>query len=106
VKSNLLGVPSETLDRHGAVSRQVVEAMAEGVRDLLGADAAMAVSGVAGPSGGTPEKPVGTVWMAVSHPGGGQRARELFGGDRGHVRRSAVSFVMGMLLERLAGGGS
>jgi len=105
VKSNLLGVPSETLDRHGAVSRQVVEAMAEGVRDLVGSDAAMAVSGVAGPSGGTPEKPVGTVWMAVSHPGGGHRARELFGGDRGHVRRSAVSFVMGMLLERLTGGG-
>ena len=105
VKSNLLGVPSETIESHGAVSRQVVEAMAEGVRDLVSSDAAMAVSGIAGPSGGSEEKPVGTVWMAVSHPGGGHQALELFGGDRGHVRLSAVSFVMGMLLEGITGGG-
>jgi nicotinamide-nucleotide amidase len=106
VKREILGVEEQALERHGAVSRQVVREMADGVAGLLGADAAMAVSGIAGPSGGTSEKPVGTVWMATTHPGGGRERRERFGGDREHVRRSAVSYVMGMLLQALSEGGS
>lgn len=63
-KTEMLGVPAEMLERHGAVSQPVVTAMAEGALARSGADAAVAVSGVAGPGGGTPEKPVGTVWLA------------------------------------------
>lgn len=63
-KTKMLGVPAEMLERHGAVSQPVVTAMAEGALARSGADAAVAVSGVAGPGGGTPEKPVGTVWLA------------------------------------------
>lgn len=63
-KTEMLGVPAEVLERHGAVSQPVVTAMAEGALARSGADAAVAVSGVAGPGGGTPEKPVGTVWLA------------------------------------------
>lgn len=63
-KTEMLGVPAEVLERHGAVSQPVVAAMAEGALARSGADAAVAVSGVAGPGGGTPEKPVGTVWLA------------------------------------------
>lgn len=63
-KREMLGVPAEMLERHGAVSQPVVTAMAEGALARSGADAAVAVSGVAGPDGGTPQKPVGTVWLA------------------------------------------
>lgn len=63
-KTEMLGVPAEMLERHGAVSQPVVTAMAEGALARSGADAAVAVSGVAGPDGGTPQKPVGTVWLA------------------------------------------
>lgn len=63
-KTKMLGVPAEMLERHGAVSQPVVTAMAEGALARSGADAAVAVSGVAGPGGGTPQKPVGTVWLA------------------------------------------
>lgn len=67
VKSGLLGVCQSSIMEHGAVSRSVVEQMAEGVRTLAGADLAVATSGVAGPGGGTPEKPVGTVWIAATN---------------------------------------
>lgn len=66
VKSNLLGVKTETLAKHGAVSEQTVREMAEGIRQKLGASIGVATSGIAGPTGGTPEKPVGTIWIAYS----------------------------------------
>ena len=66
LKTNLLGVPEETLAAHGAVSEETIRAMAEGVRERLQADFGIATSGIAGPDGGTPEKPVGTVWVAVA----------------------------------------
>lgn len=66
MKTKLLGVKTETLTRFGAVSEETVCEMAQGALDTLGVDVAVAISGIAGPDGGTPEKPVGTVWMAVS----------------------------------------
>jgi len=66
VKENILGVDSELIEKYGAVSKQVVEAMVRGVKSNLGTNCAIAVSGIAGPDGGTPDKPVGTVWIAVA----------------------------------------
>lgn len=65
-KIQILGVPEETLAAHGAVSAETAQAMAEGVRRLLGADVALAVTGIAGPTGGTPEKPVGLTYIALA----------------------------------------
>ncbi|HET6449720.1 MAG TPA: nicotinamide-nucleotide amidohydrolase family protein [Spirochaetia bacterium] len=95
-KETLLGVDRRTLDEHGAVSEPVVIAMSEGARKSSGAEAAVAVSGVAGPEGGTPEKPVGTVWIAVSLKDGGSSAwRFAFSGSRDMVRRrSAVAALL------------
>lgn len=70
VKQNVLGVKKSTLEKYGAVSRECVEQMAEGVRKKLGTTYSVATSGIAGPGGGTPDKPVGTVWIAVSGPNG------------------------------------
>jgi PncC family amidohydrolase len=66
IKQEFVAVPEDVLKEHGAVSRETVEAMAQGVRKLFGAELGLAVSGIAGPEGGTPEKPVGTVWIAAS----------------------------------------
>jgi nicotinamide-nucleotide amidase len=91
VKESALGVPAELLEAHGAVSAEVAEAMARGARERLGADVAVAVTGIAGPGGGTEEKPVGLVYLHAEGPDGGS-ARELtFPGDRASIRaRSAV----------------
>ncbi|MBO7188750.1 MAG: nicotinamide-nucleotide amidohydrolase family protein, partial [Tidjanibacter sp.] len=70
VKVNVLGVRAEDIAEYGAVSQQVAEQMAEGVRRVCGADYAIATTGIAGPDGGTPTKPVGTVWIAVATPEG------------------------------------
>lgn len=66
IKKRVLGVPSAIIDRFGAVSQEVAEAMAIGVRDLMKSEFGISTTGVAGPSGGTPEKPVGTVWVAIA----------------------------------------
>lgn len=71
IKEHILGVPATTLEKHGAVSEQTVSAMLDGALRVLGTDYAIAVSGIAGPDGGTPEKPVGTVWIGVA--GGGRK---------------------------------
>ncbi len=85
VKIDVLGVDTETLTTNGAVSRPVVEQMAEGVRRLLKTDYAVATSGIAGPGGGTPEKPVGTVWMAVAGPQGVKSYLLNTSGDRERI---------------------
>jgi len=99
-KRDLLGVDEAKLGRQGAVSAAVVEAMANGVRDRFGADVALAVSGVAGPTGGTREKPVGTVWIGVLGPGPLMDAQKFhFEGDRDDVRHEAVRKALEMGLE-------
>ena len=91
VKAGELGVPEEVLRAHGAVSAETVAAMAAGVRERLSADVGVAVTGIAGPGGGTPEKPVGLVYVHASGPGGASRATELnFPGDRETIRSRAT----------------
>lgn len=103
VKMEELGIPADMLELNGAVSEPVVEQMASGVRAALRTDWSIALSGVAGPDGGTPEKPVGTVWMAVAGPDGVRSAKTFFPGSRDLViKRSAVA-ALDMLRRRLAG---
>lgn len=90
VKERVLGVPAEVLATHGAVSGPTVEAMAASVRALAGSDLAVAVSGVAGPGGGTPAKPVGTVWIAWDDRGTIESRCLHFAGGRDRVRRAAA----------------
>ncbi len=101
VKRDVLGVAPDLLAAHGAVSGPVVRAMATGVRRLTGTRFAVAVSGVAGPDGGTPEKPVGTVWVAVADGENVQAERFLFSGDRAAVRNATVDAALNMLLAML-----
>lgn len=100
-KERLLGVPAEDLETFGAVSEPVVRAMAAGVRDWAGADLACATSGIAGPGGGTPEKPVGRVWLAWAGPEGVATACHDFAGDREAVRRQTVAVALEGLLARV-----
>ncbi len=100
VKTNLLGVDAGKLARRGAVSAAIVEAMAHGLRDRLGADVNIAVSGIAGPGGGTKEKPVGTVWVAVLGPGHLMDAHKFhFDGDRDDIRHDATQKALELALE-------
>ena len=102
VKTKVLGVDKETLERYGAVSEQVVMQMVQGVSVLTGADCAVATSGIAGPGGGTPEKPVGTVWIAAK-AGRSVRVKLLSTGNAGREYnigasvREALSLLLGML---------
>ena len=82
VKSGLLGVPEEIINNHGAVSKETVEMVAIGARKLFKTDFAVATSGIAGPDGGTSEKPVGTVWIGVSSRDGTVVEKQTFGNER------------------------
>jgi len=98
-----LKVPATTLRRHGAVSEATVRAMARGALRATGADIVLAVSGIAGPGGGTALKPVGTVWFAIAtrHRGGKAGATvRRFRGDREAVRRQSVAFALQLILQR------
>ena len=90
LKERELGVPAELIAEHGAVSAEVAEAMARGARKRLGADVAVAVTGVAGPGGGTEEKPVGLVYVHAETPEGGRGTSFSFPGDRDSIRRRSV----------------
>jgi nicotinamide-nucleotide amidase len=101
VKRNLLGVRSEDIDRYGAVSEAVALQMASGVREKLGADVGVSVTGIAGPGGGTTEKPVGLVWVAVH--GSEVKARRFHvGGDRAEIRQRAAQAALEMVRRALS----
>jgi nicotinamide-nucleotide amidase len=96
-KEKLLGVRPETLREHGAVGEHCVREMAEGVRTLAGTTVGVAISGIAGPGGGTLDKPVGTVWLAIAGPNG-TRARHIFyAGDREQVKQVAAHAALAMI---------
>jgi nicotinamide-nucleotide amidase len=100
-KTNLLGVSSDTLTHHGAVSQSVVEEMARQVRERLSADFGLAISGVAGPDGGTVEKPVGTIWHAISSDVEVRTSQRQFFGDRETNRLQAAGTALTMLFHHL-----
>jgi nicotinamide-nucleotide amidase len=103
-KHDMLGVPEALIQRYGAVSSECVAAMAEGVLRAGHGDVAVAVSGVAGPDGGSAEKPVGTVWFGFSGEGGDTRTLHCcLPGDREAVRRAAVSVALQGVIDRLGG---
>jgi nicotinamide-nucleotide amidase len=103
VKSGILGVPAALIEEHGAVSGPVARAMAEGCRRAFGADFALAVTGIAGPDGATPGKPVGTVFQAVAGPEGTEQRRLRFPGDRERIRAYAAQAALEILRRRLLG---
>jgi nicotinamide-nucleotide amidase len=90
LKQKLLGVPAEVLGAHGAVSEPVARAMAEAARERTGASWAISITGVAGPTGGTPDKPVGMVWIACSGPAGTTSRLLQLRGDRGQIRLASA----------------
>jgi nicotinamide-nucleotide amidase len=105
-KTELLGVPAALLEQHGAVSEPVVRAMVEGVQRSSGADLAVAVTGIAGPAGGTPNKPVGLVWFGFARRGAGgaphvDSEQRRFDGDRAQVRSATVEHALRGLLARV-----
>jgi nicotinamide-nucleotide amidase len=104
-KESLCGVQNKTLEDHGSVSAEVVTEMARGTLSLSGADIAVAVSGVAGPSGGSKEKPVGTVWFAWAVRDGADAVVntrcEHFTGDRELIREASVAYALQGVRERI-----
>ncbi len=102
VKERQLGVPAEVLEAHGAVSAEVAAAMASGVRERLGADVAIAVTGVAGPGGGTEEKPVGLVYVAVETPSAARVVDFNYPADRQAVRSRAAVAALHLVRRLLA----
>jgi nicotinamide-nucleotide amidase len=103
VKLNLLGVRAEEIERYGAVSEAVALQMASGVREKLGADVGVSVTGIAGPGGGTTEKPIGLVWIAV-HASEAKARRFHVGGDRTEIRQRAAQAALEMVRRALSNG--
>ncbi len=100
-KMKLLGVSLETLDAHGAVSAETVLQMGRGVRLALSADIGIATSGIAGPTGGSPDKPVGTTWIGFSAQDGEEARHYLFQGDRLSVKEQAAEAALQLLADHL-----
>jgi len=94
VKMNVLGVPSEVMDEHTEVSSECAEAMAEGLCKVIGCDCSVAVTGIAGPTGELPGKPVGTVYFGYHCNGNNGSFRQVFSGDRMEIRRQTVSCAL------------
>jgi len=102
VKEELLGVPAIVIEQHGAVSAQAARAMAAGARERLRVDLAVAVTGIAGPSGATPGKPVGLTYVAVADPAGIEIRRFAWSGDREANKAASARAALELLLERAA----
>ena len=106
-KANLLGVAEATIRAHGAVSAESAVEMARGARERFDSDFAMAITGIAGPDGGTPEKPVGTVFLALASRSGPEISKKrLFVGDRSVIRRASAIHALELLRRHLSGGDS
>ena len=101
LKTELAGVPAEMIDRHGAVSREVAAALAEGIRYRCESTLGVGITGVAGPAGGTPEKPVGLVFHAVASDTGTEVVQRNFPGDRKRIRRFASTMALDMVRKKL-----
>jgi PncC family amidohydrolase len=101
VKMALLGVPAQVLESFGAVSEETARAMAEGARATLGSDMAIAVTGIAGPGGGTSEKPVGLVYMALAQAGKTCAERHEFHGDRESIKMQTAEAALRLVWESL-----
>ena len=101
-KTEMLGVEAALIDTHGAVSEPVVRAMVQGALQHSNAQVAVAVTGVAGPTGGSAEKPVGTVWFGWTTPAGVHSEVQHFGGDRAAVRAATVQHALARLATLLA----
>lgn len=102
-KIALADVPEAVLEAHGAVSAQVARAMADGARRRLGVDVAVAVTGVAGPDGGSPAKPVGLTYVAIADADGGDVRRFVWDADRTGNKRLSAAAALELLVERLTG---
>lgn len=102
-KADLLGVSWESLNSFGAVSREVVLEMADGARKALRSDIAASVSGIAGPDGGTPTKPVGTVWIALVTPDGSWTREFHFSGDRAQIKAASAEAALQLIIDYLEG---
>lgn len=102
VKTGILGVAPETLAAHGAVSAETAREMATGARTRLGADLALSITGIAGPTGGTPTKPVGTVWIGTATAEGAEARLFEFSGDRRAIREQAAAAALSLLAQLLA----
>ena len=100
-KMEELGVDPDIIARHGAVSGETAKAMAQGARAVSGAQWAVAVTGIAGPAGGSPDKPVGTVWFAWAGPRGVEALHRRLEGDRAAVRTASVAIALQGLVDRL-----
>lgn len=96
-KSRMLGVPPEMIAAHGAVSEEVARAMAAGAQRTAGVEIAIAVTGIAGPGGGTATKPVGLVWFGLASPSGVQAESQIFPGDRTAVRLATVRHALTLI---------
>jgi nicotinamide-nucleotide amidase len=103
VKIKIIGVKEDTINKYGAVSSQVAEEMAEGGRKVLAVDVCLADTGIAGPGGATPGKPVGLFYLGLSHQAGVYSQRHSFHGNREQNKRSAAEAVLGWLKEYLTG---
>ena len=101
VKRSLLQVAPEIIEACGAVSEETARAMAEGARRALGTDLAVAVTGIAGPGGGTPEKPVGLVYMALADGQTTRVEKHLFEGDRESIKLQTADAALNLVLENL-----
>ena len=101
-KQSILGVTEQTLDEYGAVSKQTVKEMADGVRGNSGAQLVVTVSGIAGPGGGSEEKPVGTVWFGFLCGEASEQIKQVFSGNRDEVRQHAIAFAITHLIKMLS----
>jgi PncC family amidohydrolase len=102
VKEHVLGVPLETLIDHGAVSKETVLAMARGVRHLLGTDVAVSITGIAGPTGGTPEKPVGLVYIGLAAEDAESAEKHIWAGDRESNKAQTAEAALKLLFSYLS----